>query len=342
MAECPYCHEPIATGRPDGAAASLYACQACLNPCQVLTRESQVVTKPLPDSQDIRTYAPPESLGGAVLSVLREAIDQMPLLPEIAQRALGLAQDDKASIADLSALISQDAVIALKVLKMANSALYGGLHTISDLKSACARLGMRTVATILEAAATEGLYKTSYPLFADLVRQLWRHGLVTAYCAGEISRLVSEPRPDVAFVCGLIHDIGRLVLLDIVSRRQSETRRALRDSPQVLFELLDSFHALVGLHVVQRWQLSSEFAVATYCHHAPHTVPEEALLTGCHIICLADEVAAASGYGFGPREAVSLVAHPSTRYLGLTDIKLAAFRVDLEDRVASLLEALEA
>ena len=340
MLECCYCQDKFEF-RPTTGGLSLYACQTCLNPFLISTKTGgQPEVMPLVDNQDIRTIIPPESLGNTILSVLREAVDQMPVLPEISRRAIALAQDEKSSASDLAKLIEQDAVIAVKIIRAANSALYGGLQPISDIRAACARLGMRTVISLLQAVATEHFYKSNNPLFDDLIRRLWRHGLVTAHCAGEIARILSEPRPDAIFLAGLVHDVGRLVLLDIVASRAHEAQKILQESPELLFEILDSFHELVGLHVVQHWCLAPEFPFYTYFHHRPDVVPESVWAIGCHIVCLADELAAASGYGFGVRKSVSLVAHPSSRFLGLTDIKLAAFRVDLEDRISSLFDAL--
>ena len=340
MLECCYCKEQFEL-RPMAGVLSLYACQACLNPLVISAGTSaQPDVTPLPDSQDVRSIIPPESLGSTILSVLREAVEQMPVLPEISRHAIALAQDEKSSASDLAKLIEQDAVIAVKIIRAANSALYGGLQPISDIRAACARLGMRTVVSLLQAVATEHFYQSKNPLFDDLIRRLWRHGLVTAHCAGEIARTISEPRPDAIFLAGLVHDVGRLVLLDIVASRTNEAQKMLQDSPELLFEILDSFHELVGLHVVQHWCLAPEFSFYTYFHHRPEIVPEPSWAIGCHIVCLADELAATTGYGFGVRKTVSLMAHPSSRFLGLTDIRLASFQVDLEDRIASLFDAL--
>ena len=340
MMECCYCQERFDI-QPMADMVMLHACQSCLNPVLVsMKARTTPEIMPLPGSQDVRSIIPPQSLGNTILSVLRDAIEQMPVLPEISRRAIVLAQDEKSSAADLARLIEQDTVLAVKIVRAANSALYGGLQPISDIRAACARLGMRSVINLLQAVVTEHFYKPRNPLFDDLIRRLWRHSLVTAHCAGEVARVISEPRPDAVFLAGLVHDVGRLVLLDIVASRKPEAQEMLQESPELLFEILDSFHELVGLHVMQHWRLAAEFSFYTYFHHRPELVSDPAWTIGCHIVCLADELAAMSGYSFAVQKSVSLVAHPSSRLLGLTDIKLASFRVDLEDRIASLFEAL--
>ena len=83
--------------------------------------------------------------------------------------------------------------------------------------------------------------------------------------------------------------------------------------------------------MVQHWRLPPEFAVSTYCNRLG-TVPDEAWLPLVHTVTLASALANTAGFGIVPKP-LSLVGHPSAKYLGLSDIKLAALRVDVESKL---------
>ncbi|MCC6488014.1 MAG: HDOD domain-containing protein [Candidatus Hydrogenedentes bacterium] len=247
-----------------------------------------------------------------------------------------LLRDPESTLKDIAETIRQDQAIAVKILQLANSALYGGLSTISNLDAACARLGTRTVANAVQAVANGNLYVTGHKEFRELMRSYWVHAVATAHCANQIATAIAEPRGDALFVAGLIHDIGAVVLLDIIASTRRGVLGELHGSPELVNEVLASYSHVVGLHVVHHWKLPPLFAVTTYFHHAPDLVMSEELRTATHVVCLANAVAEASGFGVDDGK-VSLVTHQSAKYLGLSDIKLAVMRADLEDAIKPLL-----
>ncbi len=340
---CPYCEAPVTADIPFGHVAVLTACTQCFNAYQIVDTEHGPKPLQLAGAQDLRTTAPPGSIGGELLARLMQTLDAMPVLPEISQRVLRMTSDPDVSMRDLAALVREDAVIAGQVMRAANSALYGGLTQITELDSACARLGMRTIANIVQTVANANLFVTGDPGVEAMMKQLWRHSVVTAVCANELARLVAEPRPDAHYLAGLIHDIGRVALLEIVSNTYGGVVRQLRESPELLIDVLEKFHTLVGLHAVLRWQLPPEFAVAVYYHAHPSRAPHKAWLHAAHLVALSDAVSRVLGYGSSAgTDDQSLLSHPSSSFLGLSDIKLAGLRVDLDEKLEELLVALEA
>jgi HD-like signal output (HDOD) protein len=289
---------------------------------------------------DIRVVAQPGSIGGEILAHMDKAVDNLPVLPEIAQRVMDLVKSPESSARQLAAIISEDAVIALKILKVANSALYGGLTEIRDMTSACSRLGMKTISNIVQTVVNGNLYVTGNKQFRDMMRALWRHNVATAHCADEIAKMLAEPRSDELFIAGLIHDIGKVCLLEIISDAYSGNIGKLREAPELLQEVLENYHSLVGLSVIEHWGLSNEFSVTTYCHLDPATTPFEELTPMVHMVALASRIAHMSGFGFGTEDDTSLISHPSAAFLGLNDIRLATLRVDLLERLEPLLGAL--
>ena len=163
--------------------------------------------------------------------------------------------------------------------------------------------------------------------------------MVTAFGAGEIANMVSEPNPDTVYFSGLFHDVGKIALLIAAEMASGDVVEALEDSPNLLDEIITNFHALAGLHVVQEWKLANEFALAAYAHHNPEIAWKEDRLRKLHILSLADAIATRAGFGsMGESEDVSILSHPSTEYLNLSEIKLTNLAVDLEERFELLID----
>ena len=337
--QCPLCDSEIEVQRIVERENELSACSECFNPLLLSPQAGTVLATPLPKTPDIRVIAPEKSLGGRILSGLNSTIEKLPVLPEICKRVMTITNDPESSIEDLANLIAEDAVIAAKVLQVANSAMYGGLSEISDIKGACARLGMRTVANTVQTIASGNLYKSEDPKAMALMEKLWRHAVATAYLSGEIAYLVSEPRVDVLYLCGLMHDIGKVALLNIIAKKKTKDIAQLREKPELFAEVTERFHNLVGLHVVRSWKLPFEYAGAVYWHQNPDQVASKHLRQIAHIVALANAIAHQSGYPSDYELETSLLTHPSTSFFSLSDIKIATLRVDLEERMEVLLQA---
>ncbi|MBM3288779.1 MAG: HDOD domain-containing protein [Candidatus Hydrogenedentes bacterium] len=333
MSTCPFCTAPI-DAQPT---AGLAVCAACANPYVVEAQGQSVKTAAPHGAQDLREIAKPGSIGGEILKALPAALEELPVLPEISQRVMTLLRDPDMSMSDLADLIRQDQVIAIRILQLANSAMYGGLQEIKDLNAACSRLGTRTIANAVQAVANGNLYITGNEAFRERMQQLWRHAVATAHCAYELAAVLAEPRADELFVAGLIHDIGRVVLLDIVANQYRGVLAEVRNEPELLEEVFSSYSPLVGLHVAIKWNLPPEFRMITYFLRNADAVPNESVRTLTHVVALAEAVAEVAGYGLG-MPITSILGLPSARALGMTDMKLATVRADLDDKLAALLE----
>jgi len=314
----------------------LTSCEHCMNPL-VLSREGPEVRLVAPEGgRDIRDVAREGSIGAELITMFPEAIERLPVWPEVAQRALEAARNPESSTADLAAIIQRDQAITLRVLKVANSAFYGGLEEIKDLKTACSRLGLKKICGVVLAIANGPVYRVENPAFRGTMRVLWRHALASAHCAYEIANMLAEPGADTFYVAGLVHDVGKVLLLGLVADEEAEVAETLRQSPELFAEVLEGYSAFLGFHIVRRWNLPAEFAIAVYCHAHVEATPDDQWLSLVHTVALASEVANVSGFGLEDTD-VSLVSHPSNRFLGLSDMKLATLRVDIEDELAPLL-----
>ena len=332
MTSCPYCKASL-----EPATAGLIACSACMNPCVIEGFGTDLHAHFIKGVNDVRVIAGEGTIGGEILKALPKALEELPILPEVSQRILQLLRDPEMTIQALASLISQDQVIAIRVLRLANSAMYGGLQEIKDLNAACARLGTRTIANAVQAIANGNLYITGNPVLRENMSLLWRHAVATAHCAAELAVATAEPRGDILFVAGLVHDIGRVVLLDIIANQYRGVLADLRNSPELLGEVFAGYSPLIGLHVALKWKLPPEFRATTFFLRTPEAATDESTKVLINIVAVAEAIAETSGFGLG-MELPSLLSLPSARALGMTDMKLAMVRADLEDKLAPLLD----
>lgn len=339
MLNCPFCEAPWPSNRIPAKGVRVALCEECFNPAVITVSGTDPTIARIAGQPDIRGTATPNSMAGDLFSAMRTRLDELPVLPGIAAEVLRMVRDPEVSMRDLGQAVGEDPVIAAKVLRVANSAMYGGMSEIGDLGAACARLGMQTVSNVVQAAAGGYLYKTRHEPFRIMMTRLQRHAVATAHCAHEIAKTIADPHADLLFTAGLLHRIGAVLLIDAATEAQGGPLTRLRENPALLDELLTAYYPIAGLLLVQRWNLPAELASTVFCHAHPGAAPDNDLATMAHVVALASDIADASGFPLHdePGDGM-LMAHPGTSFLGLTDVKLAAIRVDLEDRVAPYLE----
>lgn len=338
--QCPFCKTELAPARSAQRPRQLYACEACFNPLILQAGAGEVTASPVDGAHDTRGILDEESIAGRLLNSVRERIDDLPILPEMSHRIIQLCADDDSSIQDLARLVSEDPVVASRVIQVANSAYYRGLSEITDITSACARLGMRTVANTAQSIAMNNVFRADEARFSETMQVLWRHSVAVAHLSSEIAVLLSIPHSEMVYLMGLLHDIGKIALTQAVADAGNEATRAVRENDELFYELLGRFHGLVGLHVGLRWGLPADFIVGIYYHHAPDSAPSDHWRRMAHVVTLADAIAHVTNCPSERQLDVSLITSPSAAFFSLSDVKLAALRVDLEDRMDAFIGAI--
>jgi putative nucleotidyltransferase with HDIG domain len=191
---------------------------------------------------------------------------ELPMLPEVASKVLAASQDANCDARKLSDMIHKDAALAGHVLRISNSALYGGTVPIVSLQQAVSRLGMKKIREIalLVACQTKVF---SVPGHDAQIRALFKHCVAAGAYAQEIARL-RRWNVEEAFLAGLLHDAGKPVLLQLLVDMQKEL--ALGIESGMLEDVLDEMHGSVGGQLVESWKLPERMAEAISMHHRPH------------------------------------------------------------------------
>lgn len=187
----------------------------------------------------------------------------VPMLPALARRVIALTSDPDIAIAKLAALVAKDQVLASRVLGLANSAYSAPLQTISTVNDAIVRLGTAAVRNVVVTVSLTS--KMQDPaVYGVKGRELFDHALGTAYMARVVAER-SRVNADEAFLCGLMHDIGKLVILKLAHEHQRRTGHPV--PPHVVNEALTERHAVMGAVALRRWHLPEAVDDPVMFHH---------------------------------------------------------------------------
>jgi len=204
-----------------------------------------------------------------VLKKVMAAIRELPTLPSVVNRINQLLNDPKTQVADLEKVISADQSLSVKVLKLINSACYGG-HKTDDIQQAIMRLGFRTVSQIVTNVSICNMFKDDSEGLFDR-SEFWRHSVAVAVISRMIAVESRHARPDEVFTCGLLHDIGKLILdqylhqeMATILRHAKEKKIGFYQAEKATFPI---DHTTVGEMASKTWRLPILVLVAIKHHH---------------------------------------------------------------------------
>jgi HD-like signal output (HDOD) protein len=190
----------------------------------------------------------------------------LPLLPQVASQVMALTSDPDADAMKLSTLIHQDQALAARVLRIANSPAYMPRVPIVSLQQAVARLGMNLLAEIAVIASIRG-GSLQAPGYEEDLKQLWQHAYASGAYAKEIAR-VRRLNVEGAFLCGLLHAIGKPVVLRSAVQLAGELGIVV--DAGLIKELMNDHHNKVGKMIAGKWSLPKlvETAIAHYLDYS--------------------------------------------------------------------------
>jgi putative nucleotidyltransferase with HDIG domain len=256
----------------------------------------------------------------------------LPPLPSTTRRLLELLQDEPGADArSVAATIKTDPALVAALLKAANAAFFSGLPSVTDLNTAVSRLGLRRVGSLVLTLQQKAQYDALGASRAKFLDGLWVHALATALAARALARQAGGD-PEEAYLAGLLHDIGQLLVLQSIDHLAAETE-GFEVSDSMRNEVLEATHAELGAHVLGSWGLPESICDAVRHHHAdPEGTGNELALR----LQAGDAIARKIGAHPTPTFDAALEELYVIERLGMTEIELAALLVDLEDELAQL------
>lgn len=226
-------------------------------------------------------------------------IDTLPSMPASCVAIMEELQAEDASIRNVAGLIASDLGMTAKILQMVNSAFFGLYRQVTDVQDAVMLLGLDAIRALVLSVNVFAAFDTRRIPFFDL-DGLWRHSLAVGGCARKIMATVARGREQAAaaFLAGMLHDIGKLILaVNFSDAYRSLLKAAPEESAERLAnerEMIGTTHAEIGAYLMGLWGLEPAILMAIAFHHTPLESRETAVgpLTAVHL---------ANGFGHGLR-----------------------------------------
>jgi len=198
-----------------------------------------------------------QALVNQVLEDIRKQIDNdelvLPTLPEIALKVREIAEDENASIPDLSRVLARDPAMSARLLRVTNSPMVRSAVPITDITTAISRLGIDFTANLVIGIAMEQMFQATKDIIDHRLRQCWSHAVSIAASAQVLARHFTRMPPDQALLAGLVHQIGILPILTYAEN--SDT--LLQDGP-TLDRVIEELHQPLGKIVLKSWDFTPE------------------------------------------------------------------------------------
>ncbi len=185
----------------------------------------------------------------------------LPTLPEVALQVRTAAADDNVNVKSLADVISNDAALSVRVIKVANSPLLRASEPIEDLSTAVGRLGITYTANLATGLAMRQMFLATSPIVEQRMRDIWSKSTEVAGISHVLASQYSKIKPDQATLAGLVHKIGALPILTY-----AEGDAALLEDTDALDVLIEQAHPAIGCKILQTWDFPEELRIVPEEH----------------------------------------------------------------------------
>lgn len=287
---------------------------------------AEAVAREKADPRGIRS-----SLLEEITKQLRKGEITVPSYPEINVKLRRL-MTDQADIADIARLLRNDPAISSKLMIAANSARFGGGREIKTVEQAITRLGMNETRLHVEVISNRSLYTMRNEKYQPLVTRLWEHSMACAHASQIISRLTLVGIPDEVFTVALLHDIGKLLLIQIIADLEFKGLVMKEPGTDVPHAFMAEHHGRFGKSVLDRWRFPEVYGQVALSHDAPE-IPD-ASAPELLLVHFANLLVKKMGYSMEPAQEIDLAASKSAKRLRLGADEIAR----LSDEVKTVVE----
>ncbi len=228
---------------------------------------------------------------------------KLPSLPQTTLQALQIIENPEYNITALANVIGLDQALAARVLQWANSPFYGLRFKVSTLEHAIMAMGTVAVRDLLLTISVSEMFNRKMSGYGIDRGGLWNHSVAVAAGSRRLAKMQKFSHPEQVFIAGLLHDIGKLVLNELLDYEKNwhDEWIKLQKSGIGFMELERWFtgmdHAHLGGRIAEQWGLPSILVEAIACHHEPRLATIDPAVTLW--VHLADAAALMMGVGLG-------------------------------------------
>lgn len=237
---------------------------------------------------------------------LLDEIVTLPSLPSTVTRVTGLVNAPDSSLADVAKAIQSDPALAIKTLRLVNSAYYGLANKVTSVDHAVALLGMKVIKNL---AFTATVFDAFHKGTGDLLRHSVSCGVAMRVLVSGHPELRAMD-PEEALVFGLLHDVGKIILEQFLPKEVESAHLLSRTNQIPLFEaerqIIGVDHAELGSRLAQQWGLSKELVGAIGGHHSLAECADESARRLAATIAVADFLCNASGIMSAPKSIIHI------------------------------------
>lgn len=258
---------------------------------------------------------------------LRE-IKNLPTLPGIISKLTQMADDPDTTTEQMGKVISKDHILAVKLLKLVNSAFYGFPQRISSLDSAIILLGFNVIKSLIISASIFEVMEAQ-----DV--ELWEHSLGCALVCNVVAKRLGIQDPEEISTAGLIHDIGKVAIkmelpaeYDKITTMVSERKISRHEAER---ERLGIEHSEAGGWLARSWNLPRKLVEPITCHHDPRLAQNEQQASA--VVHFADIMIRGMGYGHGEDIWVPRLSMRAWQLLDLSPTDIDEIFAEVEEKL---------
>jgi len=257
--------------------------------------------------------------GIALRNKILKSIRDLPPMPQVISKAQEVMANPTSGIKELTQVIETDQAIASRMVKLANSAYYGLSGKVATVQKATTMLGQQTLREVLMTAGYAKLLDKTLNGYGYASGDLWRHAMAVGVGSRIIADMKQVEDTDEAYLAGLIHDSGKLVLDPYIVKRRSAFDRFLEDESRTFLDaekhLFGFDHADIASDICLKWKVPGTVTSAVRYHHCPTKSGDTAL---AYVIHLADQIARSGGLGYGDDDYIYQVEEGVINFLELS------------------------